>query len=283
MSINDSKPITFNPNKYPFTFSRGHLKDFLRESEIFIDHIISKVDEGPQPWKSIWATWKTKGYAKATSRRKIATIVLESKYICNENVKTTQLKVINKIKSTIPFAKDLIGFTKDDKDDELWNIMFADEESIRRYYNINEEPNINLNEEPDINEFTNTATDQDIVPENTQNDGNHDGSEWTDIVNKKNKGKSKVAKLIAPPTNNDDEPLNEPLQSNPFNILRTDTTQNDQDDEDQFLSYDDDIDDRRGAQQGDEELTPSSTQSPSQWRQQRSDKHSSQFFGSNSS
>ena len=44
-------------------------------------------------------------------------------------------------------------------------------------------------------------------------------TKWTDIVNKKYKGGGKISKLTAAPALNDDESLEQTLDSNPFEIL----------------------------------------------------------------
>ena len=52
--------ITFKTKTFMFTFGKGNLKLFLTELTNFTDHIITTIDDGPKPWKSIWTTWKQK-------------------------------------------------------------------------------------------------------------------------------------------------------------------------------------------------------------------------------
>ena len=218
--------ITFKTKSFPFTFGKGNLKSFLSELTTFTEKI-TKIDDGPKPWKSIWTTWKSKGITTATSRRKLANIILGTNYDYRDDVKTTQQKVIKAFTSNLPFMNDIIKFTKDENDDELWKASFADDDSVNRYYGLYTENDVNLKDEPN-----------DSTPPSTE-------EPWTDIVSGKNSTANiKIAKLTSVPDAKEEEHDN-----NPFNILSeidspTNTGQDNEhnDDDDHLISYDDGLD-----------------------------------------
>ena len=57
------------------TFSKKHLTAFYDQLFPLIDSEYRNVQE-PQPWKSVWDTWKQKGLRAANSRRKMSLILL---------------------------------------------------------------------------------------------------------------------------------------------------------------------------------------------------------------
>jgi hypothetical protein len=199
----DSNYITFDPNIIHFTFGKTNLKTFLNTFTTFIDNIQDNINnENDHNWKHIWTKWKQKSIIKATSRCKLANIILGTTYDYHESVASTQYQVIQAIKDNIPFTNHIIKFDKNKDNNKMWTVQFADDESTKNYFgyidNMTNEPIIKKDLNQEENKSHNSSNDQ----------------LWTEIVRNKS-GKSKVMKITAS-TNNKDEKEEGNTSSNQF-------------------------------------------------------------------
>jgi hypothetical protein len=128
--------LNYDTDPIVLSFSKKSLTQFLDKLVKLIEYECehtSKQEE--QEWKRTWETWKTKGLATATSRKKITEILLGLDYKNNTHkASQTMERVVGILRNTIPIIKDTVEFTKSINDPERWQITFPNTTTVEEYH-----------------------------------------------------------------------------------------------------------------------------------------------------
>ena len=196
------------------TFSKKHLTAFYDQLFPLIDSEYRNVQE-PQPWKSVWDTWKQKGLRAANSRRKMSLILL-GKYDKTTKVAKLMATMISILNNRIPIIKSSVTFTKSDDDPEKWQAIFLNKD----------DPMSNSKPEPSRDELheSELITEQPLTKSSNFEQVEESSIGWTHVPGTHNK------------TDNDSNINPDSPSQNKFALL-SETN----DDDDQLLSYDDTV------------------------------------------
>ena len=221
----------------PITFSKRHLKTFLTRLSDLIEPEYLKPDQEEIPsWKSIWTTWKEKGFIQATSRRKISLVMFDT-FDTKMQAAKLMATIIKDLNNTFPIVHANITFTKSPDDPEKWQAIFQQDDT---------------SEEIVTNETTESTDETKIDDTNVNKNQIDDESTWTNVSNKTKFNKDPTVmnykntllkelkdthttvtnKFALLDDNSDEDIINELI----------DEQENTTDDDDKLLSYDEEPD-----------------------------------------